>query len=184
MKIGLIADTQVPSAQLSPTVKSAFSEVEFIVHAGDILIPRCLDFLEEIAPVKAVETGAERQFSNDTRVTEHHRVIEAETHLIGVVHELSIPGISSELISGVIEKNFPDTSGIPTLIEGIFGQSVNIVVFGMTHIPMVEEHSGILFVNPGSATWPNQRVMPGTVGILELTKDSRNVQIVDLSQLD
>ena len=83
MKIGLIADTQVPSAELSPKVKAAFEGVDLILHAGDILIPSCLDYLEEIAPVKAVETGAERQLRGDSRVVEHHRVVEAEGHSIG-----------------------------------------------------------------------------------------------------
>jgi putative phosphoesterase len=185
MKIGLIADTQVPSAELSPKVKVAFEGVDLILHAGDILVPSCLDYLEEIAPVKAVETGAERQFTGDSRVEEHDRIVEAEGHSIGMVQELAIPGISAlEILSGVIDKSFPADASLPDAIEQIFGAPVDIVLYGFTHISLIEEHDGILFINPGSATWPNQRVMPGTVAILDLSQDSRDARIVDLSKLD
>jgi putative phosphoesterase len=184
MKIGLIADTQVPSAELSPKVKIAFEGVDLILHAGDILIPSCLDYLEEIAPVKAVETGAERQFTGDSRVEEHHRIVEVEGHSIGMVHELSIPNIGAlEILSGVIDEKFPVDASLPDAIEQVFGSPVDIVLYGMTHLPLVEEHGSILFINPGSATWPNQRVMPGTVAVLVLSPDSRDARIVDLNAL-
>ena len=49
---------------------------------------------------------------------------------------------------------------------------------------MVETHQGILFVNPGSPTLPNQLRKLGTVGILELTSELRSARIVDLAALD
>lgn len=185
MKIGLIADTQVPSAELSPKVKVAFEGVDLILHAGDILVPSCLDYLEEIAPVKAVETGAERQFTGDSRVEENRRVVEAEGFTIGLVQELSIPHmIALEVLPGVIDAKFPADASLSDAVKEIFGVPVDIVVYGFSHISLIEEHDGILFINPGSATWPNQRVMPGTVGVLELSPGKREVRLVDLSKLD
>ena len=185
MKIGLISDTQVPSAELSPNLRKAFEGVDLILHAGDILIPACLDHLEEIAPVMAVETGAERQFSGDSRVAEHHRVVEAEGHSIGMVHELSIPHIIAlEVLPGVIESRFPADASLPDALAQVFGAEVDVVVCGFSHISFIEEHQGIMIINPGSATWPNQRVMPGTVAVLELTPDSREARIIDLNAME
>ena len=185
MKIGLISDTQVPSAELSPNLRKAFEGVDLILHAGDILIPACLDFLEEIAPVMAVETGAERQFAGDSRVAEHHRVVEAEGHSIGMVHELSIPHIIAlEVLPGVIESRFPADASLPDALAQVFGAEVDIVVCGFSHISFIEEHQGIMIINPGSATWPNQRVMPGTVAVLDLTPDSREARIIDLNAME
>ena len=184
MKIGLISDTQVPSAELSPNVRTAFEGVDLILHAGDILVPACLDFLEEIAPVMAVETGADRQFAGDARVVEHHRVVEAEGHSIGIVHELSIPHIIAlEVLPGVIERRFPPDASLPDALVEVFGKPVDVAVCGFSHISLIEEHQGILIVNPGSATWPNQRVMPGTVAVLELTPESREARIIDLNAM-
>ena len=182
MKIGLISDTQIPSAELSPNVKVAFEGVDLILHAGDILVPACLDYLQEIAPVLAVETGAERQFAGDSRVAEHHRVVEAEGHAIGVVHELSIPHIIAlEVLPGVIGSRFPEGESLPDALAQVFGARVDVVVCGFSHVSLIEEHQGVLIINPGSATWPNQRVMPGTVAVLELEPGQREARIVDLA---
>ncbi|MFH1560834.1 MAG: metallophosphoesterase family protein [Chloroflexota bacterium] len=184
MKIGLIADTHVPSAELSPKVKQAFEGVDLILHAGDIFIPSCLDWLEGIAPVKAVELGSVNQFAGDSRVSEHTRVVEVEGHNIGMVHELALPGMSAlEVLPGVIDKSFPPNASLPDALKQVFDRPVDIVVFGFSHETVVEEHDGILFINPGSATWPSQKMKPGTVGILDLTPGSRDVRIVDLSEL-
>ncbi|MCL0032105.1 metallophosphatase family protein [Dehalococcoidia bacterium] len=184
MRIGLIADTQVPSADLSPNVKKAFDGVDMILHAGDIIIPRCLDMLEEIAPVTAIEGSMYAQFENDNRVVQGKRVVEVDGHKIGMVHELSIPGASAmEVLEGTIEKAFPKGLSISDCMETLFGEKVDIVHFGMSHETMVEEHEGILFVNPGSPTWPHNKVMLGTVAILDLA-NGREVEIIELSKFD
>ena len=56
MKIGLISDTHNPGAALEPPyeVAKAFEEVDLILHAGDIYVTSCLDWLEQIAPVPEV----------------------------------------------------------------------------------------------------------------------------------
>ena len=59
MRVGVISDTHNPSVGPEPPgeVVSAFKGVDVIIHAGDIYQPSCLDWLEEIAPVYAVELG-------------------------------------------------------------------------------------------------------------------------------
>ncbi|MBW2622762.1 MAG: metallophosphoesterase family protein, partial [Deltaproteobacteria bacterium] len=56
MKIGLISDTHIPEAgdSLPERVREVFSDVELILHAGDLHVLDVLDWLEQIAPVKAV----------------------------------------------------------------------------------------------------------------------------------
>ena len=67
MRIGLISDTHIPVAapKLWPQVFDAFRGVDLIMHGGDLMVPDVIDWLEEIAPVLAVEgngdyTGWER----------------------------------------------------------------------------------------------------------------------------
>ena len=56
MRIGLISDTRVPggATAVPPEVTSSFEGVNLILHAGGIHVPEVLDWLEQIAPVKAV----------------------------------------------------------------------------------------------------------------------------------
>jgi predicted phosphodiesterase len=68
-------------------------------------------------------------------------------------------------------------------LQSIFGRTVDIVVFGYTHVPLVETHQGILFVNPGSTTLVGQVRRLGTVAILELTTTGVDAKIIGLAGL-
>ena len=183
MKTGLISDTHLPSMgrEPPPQVARAFEEVDLILHAGDIYIAACLDWLQHIAPVLAVEMSPAPVMS-DPRV-EEKRVIQVEGHSIGLVHDLLIQGVGSEVMPGMIAARFPSELSLPAVLEDFFGRPVDTVVFGHTHVPMVETHQGVLLVNPGSPTLPNQTRKLGTVAILELTPTSREARIVDLMGL-
>ena len=181
MRIGLISDTHVPNAAKEPPheVAAAFDGVDLILHAGDIYLSSCLDWLERIAPVQAVELGSKAHFDGDPRVAEK-RVMELEGHTIGMVHDL-IPQGFDELRPGVIEGH-PLQQSLPAILAKFFGAPVDIVVFGHTHEAMMEEHQGVLLVNPGSPVLPRQTRQLGQVAILELTEGSRAARIVDLAQ--
>jgi hypothetical protein len=58
---------------------------------------------------------------------------------------------------------------------------VDIVIFGHTHYPVVEEYQGILMVNPGSPSLPKQIRRLGQVAIMELSADQKGAEILNLS---
>ena len=182
MRIGIISDTHIPSVSREPfpEVARAFEGVDLILHPGDIFIPSCLDWLERIAPVKAVELGPLAHFNGDARVTDK-RVMELEGHSIGMVHDLVLRGMGGELVPGAFARGFSSALSLPMVVEDIFGAAVDIVVFGHTHTAMIEEHQGILLVNPGSPGLPMQVRRLGQVAILELSPGVRKAWIVDLA---
>ena len=49
---------------------------------------------------------------------------------------------------------------------------------------MVEEHDGILFVNPGSPSVPKNLVKLGSVALLTLTPEKREATIVELTSVE
>ena len=69
------------------------------------------------------------------------------------------------------------------MVEEVFEQPVDIVVFGRTLYSMVETHDGILFVNPGSPSLPRNLRRLGNVAILEITDDSTVANVLDLRDL-
>ena len=99
MKVGVISDTHNPSVgrEPPPEVAVAFRGVDVILHAGDIYIPACLDWLETIAPVYAVELGAGGLFKEDSRVVDKFRVLQLEGHSIGLIHDLWVRGMEHEI---------------------------------------------------------------------------------------
>ncbi|MCC5890309.1 MAG: metallophosphoesterase [Alkalibacterium sp.] len=60
-------------------------------------------------------------------------------------------------------------------------EGVDIVFFGHTHIPSVEQEDGILFINPGSLTQPRDRNV-GTYLLMDLDRDSEEVSLVFYDQ--
>ena len=184
MKIGVISDTHIPSAGPEPPaqVAQAFEGVDLILHAGHAYVPSCLEWLGRIAPVMSTESwleGASETPPRNSRV----QVVELEGHAIGMTHELILGSLGDDVLPGEIERSFPAGESLAEALREIFGQPVDTVVFGYTHEAMVELHDGILLLNPGSPSLMRQQVRLGTVAILELTPESREVRIIDLAQL-
>lgn len=186
MKVGLITDTHTPSmgAVPPPEVEKAFEGVDVIIHAGDIYLPECLDWLEEIAPVYAVEMGADDHFKEDPRVVDRTRVVQLGGYSIGITHDLLVPGMSQEVTEFTpLSKHFPEDANLSDALAKVFGTAVDIVIFGHTHYATVQEHQGILMVNPGSTCLPKQLRRLGQVAIMDLQQDSKSARILELSTL-
>lgn len=184
MKIGLISDTHLPALgkEPPPEVALAFAGVDLILHAGDIYSSDCLDWLEQIAPVIAVEV-APAPVVGDHRVVDGAlgRVLELDGHTIGLVHDLMVRGVD-EVRPGALHR-FPAEASLAGALADFFGRPVDAVVFGHTHYAMAETHQDILFVNPGSPTLPKQVRKLGTVAVMELGVSDRSAHIIDLAAL-
>ena len=155
MRIGLISDTHLPSSirEPWPEVAKAFSQVDLILHAGDIVTPRILDWLENIAPVIAALGN------ND---------FEMDDPRVKPVQELDIEGWRVGLIHDV-------TSGVQ------FKGQVDIVINGHTHYERLTQHDLVVHVNPGSATLPHhQSTRLGTVGIMNVDLNRLTTSIIRL----
>jgi predicted phosphodiesterase len=145
-------------------------------------VPSCLEWLERIAPVRSTESWLEGAGESPTR-NGRVQVMELEGYTVGMAHELILRSLGDDVLPGEIARSFPPDESLAAALEGIFGQPVDVVVFGYTHEAMVETHDGILLVNPGSPSLVGQQVRLGTVGILELTAGSREAHIIDLAEL-
>jgi len=192
MRIGLISDTRVSKGEEVPQeVARAFDGVEIILHAGGIHSSDVLDWLELIAPVKAAGRASaghaespqpsSMEAGGDSRVSQK-QVLELEGHTIGLVNELWLPGLSDEIMPGVIKAHNLSEQVLTKLVEEYFGTPVDIVIFGRTLYALVEEHHGVLFINPGSPSIPKHVRKLGNVAILELTKDRRDASLISLAE--
>ncbi|HSG81356.1 MAG TPA: metallophosphoesterase family protein [Gemmatimonadota bacterium] len=146
MRIGLISDTH---GLLRNEVYGVFEGVDEILHAGDVGDPAILTELEVIAPVRAVFGNVDGWEVRE--VVPETQEIERVGHLIAVVHghQWGSPKVTD------LSEAYHDFS---------------VVVYGHTHVPLVEQSAGPLVVNPGSAG--HQRFnKPVTAAILSLQRD-------------
>lgn len=157
MLIGLISDTHIPEAAevLPVQIKEALSNVDLILHAGDIYIVSVLDELEALAPVFAAEGDDDYQeVYSDERVKQKHM--------------LTVEGVTIWLMH-IRPWSWPRHEKIP-----------EILVFGHTHNATIETYEGILLINPGSPTFPSYRYELGTIAILAIDSGKVDVRIVSL----
>ena len=173
MRIGLIADTHIPEArdELWPQVFDAFRDVDYILHAGDIYNVDLLDELAELAPLFACRGNGDDGSSG--------RPIQPEHPLLETGWELEFEGVNVGLVHRVPVPEYPPSITVASTLERHFGHStLDVVVFGDTHVEMVEEINGVLVVNPGSPTLPhNLDTQYGTIGFLEIAQSSVDASI-------
>ncbi len=160
MLIGLISDTHIPdrAKEIPEKVFEAFSEVDLIMHAGDLTSPKVIDDLEQIAPVMAIQGNMDRAKGIDLPAA---KVIEAEGLKIGIVHGEVYPRA--------------DTQQLVYLAKEL---DVDILVSGHSHQPKIEQTDGVLLLNPGSPIVP--RLADRTVMILEINDKKVDVEIIKI----
>ena len=183
MKIGLISDTHSAGSgrDLPRAVFDALAGCELVLHCGDLECIGVLDYLEELAPVLAVR-GYEDPVEPGDRLANVSRIVEVAGVRIGMVHDIQWPPPSIATTPDGMGLVWP-ASGLKELLQKKFGGEVDMVVFGDTHEEMVERKDGVLFVNPGSPTYPGRRHTPGslgTVAILDIQDGEITPRIVDL----
>ena len=87
MKLGLIADTHIPGTTktLWPQIVSAFSEVDGILHAGDLWTVDVIDELAQLAPTHVAKGNGDLELT-DKRLKETWQ-LQFDNVTVGLVHE-------------------------------------------------------------------------------------------------
>ena len=88
MRIGLLTDTHLPSTirNLWDEVKTAFAGVDLILHGGDIVTPRVIDWLADIAPTLAARGNNDSGW-DDPRVKDIHW-LDLEGWRVAMIHDM------------------------------------------------------------------------------------------------
>lgn len=172
MLIGLISDTHLakPEEELPSQIETVFKGVELILHAGDIWVPSALDQLESIAPVMAAwgDDDMESDLGGDPRMLDERSVyIDGVT--LWIMHEKPAFGTIVPRENRIFSRSMEPEREIP-----------HAVIYGHTHKALIENHKGVLVINPGSPTWPNNFPELGTVGLLSIESGKVDARIIQL----
>ena len=146
--LALIADTHMPRGgrRLPDRCVEEMRAADLIVHAGDFSDAAVLAALRELGPVVAVHGNVD---SPDLRrELPDSAVFEAAGATIAVVHDA---GPAKGRLARM-RSRFPDADA---------------VVFGHSHMPLLEEEDGFAIFNPGSPT-ERRRAPAHTMGRAEV----------------
>ena len=162
---------------------SHLSGVDLILHCGDLECLGVLDVLEQVAPVLAVR-GYEDPIEPGDRLANVTRVVKVESVSIGMVHDIQWP-IKGILTNADGTELIFEANDVAKIIAKKFGDSVDLVLFGDTHEELVCEQEGVMFLNPGSPTYPGSKHAVGSLGtlaILDIRGKVIQPQIIDLER--
>jgi uncharacterized protein len=159
--VGLISDTHVPKLArcIPPKVLEVFQNVDFIIHAGDLVDLSVIDELEQVAPVLAVKGNMD--CLEAAQALPELNSLKIFDWKIGVTHN-------------------PDLMGFGKIVEIAKQNCFNVLVYGHTHVSNVKWEDKVLFINPGSPTNPATAMSQPSVGLLRVFKETIVPQIINV----
>lgn len=151
MRLLVVSDTHAPRRWRScpERVAQHARTADVILHAGDVCVPGVLDELSAFAPVHVV-----RGNNDGPDVAAWGAPEELELTLDGVRVAMVHDSGPTKGRAHRLRRRFPEA---------------DLVVFGHSHIPWVQEDDGVWFVNPGSPT-DRRRQPHGTIGIVDVER--------------
>ncbi|HEX3610402.1 MAG TPA: metallophosphoesterase family protein [Sporichthyaceae bacterium] len=149
MRVAVLSDTHAPRRWRScpPAVAAHLTDVDLILHAGDVCTADVLDELAQFAPVRAV-LGNNDGPDLVARGVPETLSLELAGVRVAMIHDSG----ASTGRAARMRRRFPDA---------------HLVVFGHSHIPMDVAEAGVRLFNPGSPT-DRRRQPRGTIGLLRL----------------
>ncbi len=167
MRIGLIADTHLPSLvrsldELGPGIADVLRGVDLILHAGDVTAPSVVEWCAQFAPVLIAEGN--NDLFDDARMA-RKQLLDIHGWRIGMAHELR-----------------PESRPIDQILRSsLDGERVDILIGGDTHVERLEFREGVLLMNPGSPSVPHHlSTRLGTLGVIEVSPAKVRSEIVVL----
>ena len=161
--VGLISDTHIPvRARCIPKmVFKVFENVDFIVHAGDLVELAVIDELEQLAPILAVHGNMDGP------------------EVSGALPKLNSLKISDWKI-GVMHD--PSTLfGMGKMREIAKRNCFNVFVYGHTHNSSIKWEGKTLYINPGSPTNPIPSfINRPSVALLKITREAITPEIIHI----
>ena len=156
-RIGLISDTH---GKLRPGVFRKLRDVDVILHAGDIGSPEIITELEAIAPVHAVHGNTD---GLDVRAVAPEMV------------NVELGGKRFTIVHGHL-LGTPTPRGLRAAYSGC-----DVLVYGHTHRPLVDDTTTPLVINPGAAGPARFNLKP-SVAVLDL--ETMKVELLLLEEYD
>ena len=151
----VISDTHGNSRLISTLLTNYLKVVTTVVHLGD----HARDMVRFVR---------DKHVDDDLNKIEFH-VVNGNTDPLIDIYEERVIEVAGKSIFITHGHNYDVKSNLDRLIERAQELHVDACLFGHTHIPTLFTQNGILFLNPGSATYPHPDTEKG-YGLLRISE--------------
>jgi putative phosphoesterase len=159
-RIGVISDNH---GYLDPAVLEIFAGVTHIIHAGDIMDPDILSALETVAPVTAVAGNMDASGATSELPREVAGEAAGVRFVVGHKRKRLLKRLDAGRIQGSSSDDAPD-----------------LVIYGHDHVAAAAWVDDTLFLNPGTASSPDDEDDGPTVAIVSVRPTGLAVCFVPL----
>lgn len=146
MKVLIVSDTHGRDENLEEAVYRE-APFDYLIHCGDVEGREI--FIEALAECPCSIVAGNNDFFTDLP-QEEEITLEGHKILVTHGHYYFVSRDHDRLVKNAKEKD------------------CQIVMYGHTHTPVVEEEDGILVINPGSLTYPRQRGRRPSYAVMEI----------------
>ena len=142
MRVVVLADTHIPdfARTLPPALVRDLVDADLILHAGDVTTAAVLDELARYAPVRVALGNNDRP---DVRRWGAREVV-----------RLALDGLPT-----VVVHDAGPRLGRAARLARRYPEA-RLVIFGHSHIPLIERSGRLTLLNPGSPTWKRRQPYP------------------------
>lgn len=151
MRVIVLSDTHIPkrAKELPSELIRELKQADMIIHAGDWQTIEVLDMLKPYGPIEGVHGNVDSELIKQQ--FPEKKLLEIGGFKIGIVH-------------GHGQKQTTEKRALAAFAE----ESLDMLIFGHSHIPVKKQIDEMWVFNPGSPT--DKRRQPFfSFGILELT---------------
>ena len=160
IRIGVLADTH---GYLDPAVIELFAGVDHIIHAGDIMDASILNALAQVAPLTAVSGNLD------------------EGELAALPREVSGQVGGVRFVVGHKRKRLFKKLAAGKLADA-GSAAPDLIVCGHEHAPSASWVDGSLYLNPGTASAPDEEDDAATVAVVESGAAGLSVRFIPLKR--
>jgi uncharacterized protein len=161
MRLAIISDTHLPrgARALPPACVERLRDADAILHAGDLMEPSVLAYLQALGPPVHAVRGNVDSAELQARLP-LTRIVEAAGARIAMVHDA---GPADRRLAR-LRARFP---------------GADAVVFGHSHMPLLETQEGFAIFNPGSPT-ERRRAPHHTMGVATVDHARITFELLEL----
>ena len=149
MKVLIISDTHGRDGNLL-SILEEYRRYDFMVHLGDI--GKLEDYIEEVTGLACFAVRGNNDWGS---LLPHESVIMLGKHRTFITH-------------GHQYGVYRSTDELRRHAEAL---GCDIVLYGHTHVPLIEERGGVTIVNPGSMTSPRGGFKNPSYVVADIDKD-------------